>query len=96
MAILRSANPWQVLTNFLLSEPQQPDCWRFKKATNALAETQGKASQDEAMNLLQATSRDHTVWSVVYNLSSGEIRLAMGKNFNKVYRFKLKMKNRKQ
>ena len=45
------------------------------------------------MNLLQATSQDHTVWSVVYNLSSGEIRLAMGKDYNKVYSFRLKMKN---
>ena len=93
MAILRNDKPWQVSTNFLLSEPQQPDCWRYKKATKALAEMQGKASQNEAMNLLQATSQDHTVWSVVYNLSSGEIRLAMGKDYNKVYSFRLKMKN---
>jgi hypothetical protein len=96
MAILRNKNPWQVSTNFLLSEPQQPDCWRYKKATAVLAETQGMASQNEAMDLLQATSQDHTVWSVVYNLSSGEIRLAMGKDYNEAYSFKLKMKNRDQ
>ena len=96
MAILRNDKPWQVSTNFLLSEPHQPDCWRYKKATTTLTETQGKASQNEAMNLLQATSQDHTVWSVVYNLSSGEVRLAMGKEYNKVYSFKLKMKGRDQ
>ncbi|MBN2313356.1 MAG: linear amide C-N hydrolase [Sedimentisphaerales bacterium] len=94
MAILRNKNPWQVSTNFLLSESQQPDCWRYQKANAVLAETQGVASQNEAMDLLHATSQDHTVWSVVYNLSSGEIRLAMGKEYNKVFSFKLKMKNR--
>jgi predicted choloylglycine hydrolase len=94
VAILRNDGPWQVSTNFILSEPQQPDCRRYNKATAALAETQGKASQDEAMRLLQGTSLEHTVWSVVYNLSSGQIRLAMGKDYNEVYSFKLKMKNR--
>lgn len=96
MAILRNKNPWQISTNFLLSEPQQPDCWRFKKATAVLAETQGVASQNEAMDLLQATSQDHTVWSVVYNLSTGQVRLALGKKYNKVYTFKLRMENNSQ
>jgi hypothetical protein len=94
MAILRNDTPWQVSTNFLLSERQQPDCWRYRKATKTLAETQGKASPNEVMDLLRATSQDHTVWSVVYNLSSGEIRLAMGRDYSKVYTFKLKMKSR--
>ena len=94
MVILRNDKPWQISTNFLLSEPLQPDCWRYKKASEALSETQGKTSQSEAMNLLQVTAQDHTVWSVVYNLSSGEIHLAMGKDYNKVFSFKLEMKNR--
>lgn len=93
VAIVRNDGPWQVSTNFILSE-QQPDCWRYNKATATLARTQGKASQNEAMNLLQGTSLEHTVWSVVYNLSSGQIRLVMGKDYNEVYSFKLKMKNR--
>lgn len=95
VSILRNENPYQVSTNFLLSEPQS-DCWRYHKATTTLAETQGQASQDEAMHLLQATSLDHTVWSVVYNLSSGQIRLVMGKNYNEVHTFQLKMKNREK
>lgn len=94
MAILRNEKPWQVSTNFLISEPVQPDCWRYKKATEVLVGTEGLTSQNEAMDLLRATSQDHTVWSVVYNLSSGEIRLAMGKDYNKVYSFKLQMISR--
>ena len=94
VAVIRNDNPWQVSTNYLLSEPQQPDCWRYNKATATLAKMQGKALQNEAMNLLQATSQDHTMWSVVYNLSTGQIRLVMGKDYNEVHTFKLRMKRR--
>ncbi len=45
------------------------------------------------MDLLEATSQDHTVWSVVHNLSAGQIRLVMGKDYARVYTFTLKMKN---
>lgn len=93
LAIVRDDDPWQVSTNFLLSEAQQPDCWRYDKATTALAQTQGTASQDEAMRLLQGTSLDHTVWSIVYNLNTGHIRLALGKDYNKIHTFKVKMKH---
>lgn len=91
VAVIRNNEPWQVSTNFLLSEPQQPDCWRYDKATAALREARGKASQDEAMCLLQGTSLEHTVWSVVYNLSTGRIHLAMGKDYDEVHTFTLKM-----
>ena len=93
IAIVRDGKPWQVSTNFLLSEAQQPDCWRYNKATKLLNESQGKTSEGEAMRLLQNTSQDSTTWSVVYNLTTGQIRLAMGKDYGQVHTFKLKMKN---
>ena len=47
------------------------------------------------MNLLEATKLDSTVWSVVYNLQTGQILLAMGKDYDQVHSFKLKMKSRR-
>ena len=93
VSIVRDDNPWQVSTNYLFSEAQQPDCWRYKKASQALAEAQGSISQDKAMSLLQDTSQDSTVWSVVYNLGTGQIHLVMGKNYDRVHTFTLKMRS---
>jgi len=93
VSIVRDDNLWQVSTNYLFSEPQQPDCWRYKTASKALAETQGNISQDKAMQLLKSTSQNHTVWSVVYNLETGQIHLVMGKNYDRIHTFTLKMKS---
>ena len=94
ISIVRGDKNWQVSTNYLFSETQQPDCWRYKKASEALAEEQGDISGERAMNILQGTSQDHTTWSVVYNLSTGGINLAMGKDYNDVHTFKLSLKSR--
>jgi hypothetical protein len=93
VSIVRDDNLWQVSTNYLFSEPQQPDCWRYKTASKALREAQGNISQDKAMRLLQDTSQGSTVWSIVYNLENGQINLVMGKNYDRIHTFNLKMKN---
>ncbi|MHC4312097.1 MAG: carcinine hydrolase/isopenicillin-N N-acyltransferase family protein [Planctomycetota bacterium] len=94
VAVVRNENPWQVSTNFLLSEVQQQDCWRYNTASQSLREAQGNISQDKAMHLLQDTSQDHTSWSVVYNLDTGRIHLVMGKNYDRIHTYKLKMRSR--
>jgi predicted choloylglycine hydrolase len=93
IAIVRDDKPWQVSTNFLLSEARQPDCWRYNKASESLSQTEGNISEGQAMRILQNTSQDGTVWSIVYNLSKGQISLAMGRDYNQVHTFKLKMKS---
>ncbi len=92
ISVIRDDKPWQVSTNFLFSEAVQPQCWRFDAATMSLGDSQGSKSVDEAMSLLKSTSQDHTTWSVVYNLTNGQIRLALGKDYDEVHTFKLKMK----
>jgi len=96
ITIVRNDRPWQVSTNFLLSEAQRPDCWRYNKATESLSEVQGNISQGEAMRLLHNTSLDNTTWSVVYNLTTGQIRLAMGKDYDQVHTFNLEMKSQQR
>ena len=96
ISVVRDGKPWQVSTNFLFSETSKPDCWRYDKAAKSLGDSQGGKSADEAMSLLQSTSQDSTMWSVVYNLTTGEIRLAMGKDYEHVHTFGLKMKTQRR
>ena len=91
ISIVRGEKNWQVSTNYLFSEPVQPDCWRYKKASETLAEEPGDITNKQAMDILQGTSQDTTTWSVVYNLSTGGINLALGKHYDKVHTFKLSM-----
>ncbi len=91
IVVVRQENPWQVSTNFLISEKNKPDCWRYKLVNETLRKVEGKILQEEAMRVLAEAKLDHTVWSVVYNLSTGQIRLAMGKDYEDVHSFKLEM-----
>jgi hypothetical protein len=93
VAVVRNENPWQVSTNFLVSEPVQPICWRYNTASEKLQETEGSLSPGEAMELLEAVKQDTTVWSVVYGLDSGSIHLAMGKDYEDVHTFALPMRS---
>jgi hypothetical protein len=91
IVVVRDENPWQVSTNFLISEKNKPDCWRYKLVSESLSKADGRIPQDEAMRLLSRAKQDSTVWSIVYNLSTGQIRLAMGKDYEDVHSFKLEM-----
>lgn len=100
VVVIRDAVPWQVSTNFLISEKKPKGatshCRRYNTAYESLAKAAGSVSQDEAMRLLETISQSHTMWSVVYNLSTGEIRLAMGRNYDRVHTFQLKMKAKRE
>jgi hypothetical protein len=93
ISIVRGEKNWQVSTNYLFSEPLQPDCWRYNKASGSLAKEQGDITEGQAMSILQGTSQESTTWSVVYNLSTGGINLAMGKDYDQVHTFKLSMES---
>jgi hypothetical protein len=73
--------------------------WRYITAWETLKKMQGQISSDDAMKLLETVSLVRskeiwwpTQWSVVYNLNTGDIQIALGRNYNKIYRYKLKMK----
>ncbi len=91
ISIVRDENPWQVSTNYLFSEEIQPDCWRYNKAAEVLGASQGALAQGEPMGLLEKVKQDSTVWSVVYGLGTGHVRVAMGKDYDDVHAFRLEM-----
>ena len=74
---------WQQATNFLNASVESPfdQCWRYDTMEKRLAAVQGNLRPDEAMRLLQDVSQDSTQWSVVYNISLGDIHVVMGRNY---------------
>jgi hypothetical protein len=93
MHVLKSREPWQVSTNFVISEavPEGAgsDCWRYNTAHEALQDANGNLSPQEAMALLQSVSQANTIWSLVYSLSSRDVRVAMNREYDQVHRFRL-------
>jgi hypothetical protein len=96
--LLRSEEPWQVSTNFLFSE-EKPEgsnssCWRYNRAYDRLRDVQGNLSSEEAMQLLGQVSQSGdypTIWSVVYNQTSGEIFVVVGRDYDNTHPFRLEM-----
>lgn len=82
----------RVSTNFLLHEMKEPDCWRYLRVSDQINDANTNASLIDAMPLLESVSLPNTVWSAVYSLRTGEVRLVMGKAYDRVHQFRLDMK----
>jgi len=91
MRVLRNRDPWQVATNFLLSEvgAAAPDdlCARYREANATLTRTAGQLSSEQAMALLGRVSQPHTRWSTLYDLRTGAVQVAMGRAYERVHAF---------
>jgi hypothetical protein len=89
--VIRTENPWHHATNFLLSEVESPtgQCWRYDTITEELESNAGTLGFDAALSLLARVAQPHTQWSVVYNLTSGELRVAMGQVSERVHMYSL-------
>ena len=98
MRVLLSEAPWQVSTNFIISEerPQGADssCRRYNAAYGTLEAAEGQVSIDQAMALLGETAQTNTMWSVVYDLAGGEIRVALGRDYGNIHELELEINGR--
>ena len=96
--VIRSKKPWQVSTNFILSgnlESLRSVCPRYDTLNRTLEYVHGRISTEKAMSLLKDVSQHDTgktIYSMVYNLVSGEIDIAVDRNFDHLYPYDLKMK----
>ncbi len=94
--VFRSRQPWQVSTNFLFAEvpldKARTECWRYKTADATLSQSDGVLDAQGAMALLQRVSgagTTATIWSVVYNLSNGQVQVVMDRDYDQVFSFVL-------
>lgn len=99
MVVLENDDPWQVNTNFVVSQYVDEEdaayrelCLRYQEAHRTLKEKNGILKNDEPMELLKKTVQSFTLYSTVYNKTTGDIQVAMRRKFSKIYQFKLEMK----
>jgi len=94
MHVIREETPYQVMTNYIIQGAQTgPDapCWRYRAVHRGLEGSNGAVSAGEAMNLLSEASQSSTIWSIVYEASTGEMHVAMGRGYERVHKFSLNM-----
>jgi predicted choloylglycine hydrolase len=95
MTVIPNNENWQVATNFILSDVMldqaKSSCNRYQIAYDTLSKTAGQISLEKSMSLLQDVSQDNTIWSVVYNMTSGEIHVVMGRAYEHTLEFKLEL-----
>jgi hypothetical protein len=60
-------------------------CWRYDRISQRLTEAQGRMTAQDAVGLLAEVSQESTQWSVVYGMSSGDIHVTMGREYDGVH-----------
>ena len=92
MVIIPNERPWHLATNFLrasVGESVEGECWRYDKLSQRLAQAEGQLTMQDAVDLLAEVSQQGTQWSVVYGMSSGDVNVVMGREYDNVHTFTL-------
>lgn len=92
MVIIPNETPWHLATNFLrasVGESAEGECWRYDKISQRLTEAEGQLAAQDAMDLLADVSQEGTQWSVVYGMSTGDVNVVMGRQYDNVHSFSL-------
>lgn|GEM_PF-244361 len=88
VVVLLNEADWHLATNFLrasVGESAEGQCGRYDKLSRRLAETEGRVTTQDAMDLLAEVSQESTQWSIVYGMGSGDINVAMGREYDDVH-----------
>ncbi len=93
MHVIRNETSWHQATNFIRSAVDTPEghCTRHDAMAAELEARDGAMNLDSSLALLERVAQLETQWSVAYDMSSGEIRIAMGTDFSRVHEFRLEM-----
>ena len=89
MVVIPNETSWHLATNFLRAsagESAEGRCDRYDKINQRLAETEGQIATQDALDLLaEVSSQELTQWSIVYGMSTGDINVAMGRQYDNVH-----------
>jgi hypothetical protein len=83
---------WHQATNFMRAaagDTPQGRCWRYDKIQQHLAANQGRLTNREALDLLAGVAQPATQWSIVYGMSSGDIQMTVGRQYEAPHTFHL-------
>jgi len=96
MVVIPNETPWHLATNFLRASAGESAegpvlskvegrCWRYDRIGQWLTEARGQLTTQDATDLLAKVSQEGTQWSVVYGMSTGDINVAMGRQYDNVH-----------
>lgn len=81
----------QIITNFIITGkelPAEADCDRYRCVYDGLY-SRSTISTDIAFSLLNEAHTSTTIWSVVYDVDSLRVYVAMGGDYSEIYSFEL-------
>jgi hypothetical protein len=81
---------WQICTNHQICGKTEAEnctsCSRYKLASAELTELHANGGAKDVMKIMQSVSKaDHTMWSSVYELTTGEFDFAYRRHYEKPY-----------
>jgi hypothetical protein len=92
MVVIPNDKPWHLATNFLQASVDGSPagiCSRFDSINAQLTETGGQLSVHDAADLLAEVSQAGTQWSIIYAMSTGDVNVIMGRQYEDVHTFSL-------
>ena len=92
MKVLPNEAPWHMATNHMrFTAEGDGGCPRYRKISTQLSSNDGLLDPQSAMQLLSEVSQNMTQWSAVYDMTSGEIDVAIAGEYHSVFKFQLEM-----
>jgi hypothetical protein len=86
MTVIPHETPYHLATNHLrVTASGHGGCWRYATLDDRLTETAGCLAPQEAVDLLEDVAQEGTQWSIVYGFSTGDARVAMGREYDTVH-----------
>jgi len=94
MVVISNETDYHLATNFLrasVGESAAGQCQRYDELSQRLAETEGRMTARDGMNLLEEVSQGGTQWSVVYEIGSGNVNVVMGREYDDAHVLHLRL-----
>jgi hypothetical protein len=88
MIVIPNDGPWHAATNFYRAAVPvgaSSPCRRYDILVDRLGDRSGRLAAAEAMSLLSEVAQPNTQWSVIYGMRSGEVRVALGRHYERVH-----------
>jgi hypothetical protein len=94
IVVLPETGPWHAATNFTrsaVSGDAAGECPRYDTLVRRLTAANGALASKDALGLLRSVAQSETAtqWSVVYNMSKGQVDVVMGRHYDRVHTFQL-------
>jgi Acyl-coenzyme A:6-aminopenicillanic acid acyl-transferase len=90
MITIYNENLWHMATNHLVCiAVGDGGCPRYKTLETELSAVNGQLDAQSAMNLLSKVKQEITQWSSIYDMTSGDIDIVIGRNYDLSHSFHL-------